>query len=474
MTLDARDTYADISYSSIPAQQDTNETRFVLYLIVLMALVIRLAVALPHDALAVYRGGGGDEAWYLANGYGFVSGQSHGLARGISFDVETQPGAVAYLILIGAPQKLFDDATAVRLIWVAQAMMGAGLCIFAYGITRQMTHSTRAGLLAAFAMALHPSFVLVSSYILTENLFLFLVGGATWIYVEQISGLGLAGRPLRGLLSSALLVGLICGAAVLTRGVFIVFPLLFALHLVWYGWRRSRGRAIGLAIILLVAYILMTLTWTAFLWVNYGRFVVASTQFMPAVWRGVVTTDTSPQAMDAALQPNCVSNCSKGASTEVYTQQVSEAVKANPVGVLAVRAREWLEAVLTPYPTADLGGESLRALVQNWTQQGQSVEGFERLIRGDNFGLKLLLYLAHYGGIIFGLMGLWAARRRAAVTPIVMGFLLYTYAIHLVGIAIPRYIFPTQLYWWCAAAAGPWAITAPRHIIREDANGRPD
>lgn len=439
----------------------TGKSRFILYLAFVVALVLRLGVSLSRDADAVYRaGGGGDEAWYLANGYGIVSGESYGYARGISFEVKTQPGAIAYLIMIGLPQMLFEDATAARVIWVVQAIMGAGLCVFAYGITRCLTQREGAGLLAAWAIGLNPSFVLASSYVLTETLFLFLAGGATWLYIEKISVPELVGRPLRTLIAYTVLVGLLCGAAVLTRAVFILFPLLLVLHLLWHG-RSSWRRATGLAAVLLFTYIAMTLTWTVFLWANYGRFVVASTQFMPAVWRGVaVEGDETPQGMDAVLQTDCEENCNQGASTQVYTGQVTAAVQSDLKGVLLRRIREWFDAAVNPYPAAELGGESLRALVLTWVQDDRSLGGLQRLIEGDNFAPKLVLYLFHYGGILFGLLGLWRYRQQSTVTPILVGFLLYTYGIHTVLLAIPRYIFPTQLYWWCAAAAGLWSLVA--------------
>ena len=458
----------DLNPRARPLQN--GKTRFVFYCALLVALILRLGVSLSRDTQTVYRGiGGGDEAWYLANGYGFVSGESYGYARGFSFEVKTQPGAVAYFILIGLPQMAFDDATAVRLIWIVQAVMGAGLCAFAYGITRLLAQKEGAALLAAWAIALHPSFILVSSYVLTETLFFFLAAGAIWLYIEKISVPGITAQPLRPLIAYSALIGLICGTAVLTRAVFILFPLILVLHLLWRG-RTHWRRAWGLAAVLLLTYTAMTLTWTVFLWANYRHFVIASTQFMPAVWRGVVEIDTTPQAMDAALQADCEEECTQGATFQVYTGQVADAVQADLMGVMLRRGREWFDAVVNPYPAAEVGGESLRMLVVTWVQQDRSLTGLQRLVQGNNFVLKMLFYLFHYGGIVFGLIGLWRTRRNGAITPILVGFLLYTYGIHIVLLAIPRYIFPSQLYWWCAAVVGLWGLPARSQLTREDEN----
>ena len=347
--------------------------------------------------------------------------------------------------------------------------MGTALSFFAYSITQYLTQKQAPALIAAWAIAINPSCILVSSYIVTETLFFFLAAGAIWLYIDKISVPGIASQPQRALMGTSALIGLLCGTAVLTRAVFILFPLLLIVHLLWRG-RHSWRRAWGLAAVMLFTYIAMTLTWTTFLWANYNRFVVASTQFMPAVWRGVTDEDTSPQAMDEALQQACQNNCAQGVTTQVITGQVTQAVQSDLKGVLIRRGREWFDAVVNPYPAAEVGGESLRTLVMTWVQQDRSLTGFVQLTQGNNFMLKALFYAFHYVGILFGLMGLWQTRRNGAVTPILVAFLLYNYAIHIVLLAIPRYIFPTQLYWWCAAAAGLWSLRARSRLTWEGEN----
>ena len=69
----------------------------------------------------------------------------------------------------------------------------------------------------------------------------------------------------------------------------------------------------------------------------------------------------------------------------------------------------------------------------------------------EGFWPKLIVYLVQYVGLLAGLLGLWRTRRRWRLTLPLAGFILYTLLIHLVLEAIPRYIFPTLLFWWVFA-----------------------
>src|SRR5688572_29130210 len=161
--------------------------RFALLWILLLALCLRLIVAFQQDALAPYSAVvGGDEAWYLANGWGMMSGLPHGTIRGITFYVEVIPGAPAYLVLVGLPQMFLPDEAAVRLIFVLQALMGTAVCYFACRIATLLTGDTRAGRAAAFVLAVSPAFIVMTGWILSEPLYIFLTTTGIWLYQEFV------------------------------------------------------------------------------------------------------------------------------------------------------------------------------------------------------------------------------------------------------------------------------------------------
>jgi hypothetical protein len=99
-------------------------------------------------------------------------------------------------------------------------------------------------------------------------------------------------------------------------------------------------------------------------------------------------------------------------------------------------------------------GESLRRLAADWLQTDRTPGGLLQLTRAEGFYPKLAIYLVHYGGIALGLTalflpGMW--RRWRSSLP-VMGFILYITLLHLVLLALPRYIFPTLPFWWSLGA----------------------
>jgi hypothetical protein len=100
-------------------------------------------------------------------------------------------------------------------------------------------------------------------------------------------------------------------------------------------------------------------------------------------------------------------------------------------------------------------------------QEDFSPAGFGRLLNGDQFWLKLALYGLHYGGIVLGLIGLWRGRKQGLWLWLPLSVIVYTNGIHLVLLALPRYIFPTQVYWWILAGLALVKIERDAHARRE-------
>ncbi len=426
-----------------------------LLLILLVALGLRLYVAAGRDIQTAFMvGGGGDEVWYMNNGWGLVSGQIRGVIRGQAFEIEALPSPPVYLLIVGIPQFLLPEHDAARFVLILQTIMGTTICFFAYGIAHRIANDNRAGLIAAAALAISPAFIITGTYLLTETTAIFFLSAGLWAYTEWVNKN--LSTDYRGEFRHSLLLiaGILLGLATLTRAAFILFPALVALHLVWI-YRRQWRRGILLALLLLLVYGATISTWTAYNFVRFNRFIVVSNQFMPAVWRGAVADDAStPQEMDAMLLPDCTENCSQPLADEIYSQQVTTTITADLAGYIQRRLNEMLNASSIPYGTQEMPGESLRELLRLWLTEDFSWQGFLRLVNGDYFWLKLAMYGFHYGGILFGLVGLWHLRRRPDLWMIPMSLIIYTHGIHLVLLALPRYLFPTQVCWWLLAAVG--------------------
>ena len=161
---------------------------------------------------------------------------------------------------------------------------------------------------------------------------------------------------------------------------------------------------------------------------------------MPAIWRGAVEGDSSPQANDALL------------GDQTYTEQTIEIVRDDPSGFVQRRLQELVYSYLQPHGTIDFSDESLRALALDWVRDGFSTSKFLTLIQSDGFWIKLAMYIVHYGGLILGAIGILLSYRRWRYTSVLVGFIAYTTLIHIVMLALPRYIFPLLPILWIFAA----------------------
>ncbi len=406
-----------------------------LLLLLLVAFLLRLGFALSTDPLKTYYSTGGDELWYLANGVGILTGAEYSYAHRMDLAPSRLPTAPLYLVFVGAMQAIFPRAGAIVAIWVVQSALGALLSLFAYDLAARLTGVARAGWIAAAAVALSPALVLEAELIATETLYLFFITAGVWGYARYLA------TAERGSLGAAVGVGLVLGYATLTRAVSLLFPLGLAGLLFFAYPARERGRALRYAFVLLLIYTLTVSTWTAYNALHYGRLVIASDQFTAVFWRGAVEGDASPEENDELL------------SGQSPGEQAVEVIQRDPLGFLQRRFAEWRYAHLQPHGTIPLGGESLRELARTWIDSGLSLGGLVELVRGEGFWPKLLIYIWHYGGFLFGLVGMWLTRRQWRVSLALIGFLAYTSLLHLVLLALPRYIFPTHVFYLVFAGA---------------------
>lgn len=450
-----------------------------LVLLFVVALGLRLLVAWtlpPTDAYLPQTANTDDAPWYLVNGLGLFSGQEHGTVRGIPFYTSRIPTAPLYLAFVGLFQVMLPDSLALIAIRTVQALLGVAVVFLgarvAVLLTRPLSGDDRAGWIAGWALALHPGLVLESGNIATEGLYLFWLTLGVWLYVERVVVLG-GSRPWR----MTALVGVILGLATLTRAVLLLFPLGLAMHL----WVLRRRAAWGPALALMLAFGLTVGTWTAYNGLMWGRFVIASDQFMPAVWRGSIGEPISPQEMDARLKPDerpegCEVDCGVQIPTEAYVEEVRATVTADFGGYLRLRLSELSAAYFQPHGTLAFGDEtSLRALVLGWLGEDRSLTGLLDLMGSPGFWPKLTLYLFHWVGMLLGVLGMGFTRANWRVSLVLIGFIAYTTLIHVVMLALPRYIFPTTWFFWvlAAGALAHFSRRAPNVNRRAQKNNTP-
>jgi 4-amino-4-deoxy-L-arabinose transferase-like glycosyltransferase len=245
-----------------------------------------------------------------------------------------------------------------------------------------------------------------------------------------------------------LLAGLLLGLATLTRAVFLAFPLaLVVFTLFAQGWRPGWKKAL----LLFGVYAAVVLSWTAYNVVRYQRLVIAGEGFASFVylgatgWGGFAAVD---ERLDATLGPSTDGSRDQGE----FLQAAGSSIGADLPGYLSRRFGELSGALLQPHNVELFHGPSLRRMLNEWWQSDRSVVGLVSVAGGSSFWPKLLLYVVHYTGLAFGLVGVLLTARAWRVGLPMLGYIGYVLLLHLVLFALPRYVFPITPFVWVFAA----------------------
>lgn len=425
--------------------------------ILLLGMVLRVAYALEQPTLEQYTGaGGGDSSGYLASGAGFFSGKEHGWIRDIPFYNSNLKPAPLYVIFVGVFQVFLPDHEAIIAIRLVQCLASIATALMAFRLATIVSGKALAGLIAASLVALHPAFVAEPAQIGTETLYIFFLALGLASYIETIAGFADGWRGSRiGEASLLALSAAAFGMATLTRGVSALFPVVLLLHLFWLSRRKVLRGWRSRALLLLIVYAAVVSTWTVYNLVSWNRFIIISDQMMGALWRGAERNDGTPEHNDRLLlegvevntPPGCEVDCKYNHSTATYVSKIAAIVSADLGGYLALRFEELAYSILQPHGTTPFGDISVVGAGREWLFEDRSLEGFARVLQIEGFAIKLTFWIFHYVGIGFGLLGMLSSRNRWVTAAPLVGFLLYTIAVHFFLLALPRYLFPVELVW---------------------------
>ena len=399
----------------------------------LLALILRLLFIWVLDPSP--RFDGGDTNWYMQNGRDLVStGKTAG-------PLQTPP---LYLVLTGVVQVLvpggpsegraYNDAE-MQTLRTLQAFLGA-LLVACVTILGRRLFSARAGWWAGLVTAISPALIVEAGNLITESVFLALIFGGLAAYE-------VAGDSRRASWYAA--AGALLALATLTRAVFLLFPLLLVAHLLLTR-RRDWGRP---ALTLLISYAALISTWTVYNLVVWERLVIGGDGLLGFVYQGA-TGKASPREVDERLgiEPE-----RSDKRDEALRQRVREHIFDDPAGWATHRLQELAGAILQPHNTVYFKGESIRDAAADWWRGDRALAGLRDLTRIESFWPKLSLYVFHYTGLALGAAGMiWARRRWRELLPL-YGLMAYFVGIHLVLLALPRYLFPTYPALWLFGAA---------------------
>jgi hypothetical protein len=247
-------------------------------------------------------------------------------------------------------------------------------------------------------------------------------------------------------------VALLLGLATLTRAVLLLFPVGLAIHwLLVRGWRKGWSQAL----LLLLIYSLVVGSWTLYVQVRYERWVIGAPSFSAFLFVGA-TEWAGPQGTDALLTEATGERLTEpDEQNQAYQEAALNSISANLLGWLGRRVSELIGAILQPHGTVAFPGPSLRDLAVEWWRGDRSVAGLQTVTQTEGFWPKLVIYLFHYGGILLGMISLWRSRRLWRRALPLVGLIVYTLLIHLLLLALPRYLFPLHPICWVMAG---WAF----------------
>ena len=189
-------------------------------MLILLALLLRLAAVFAEEHDIGYVSDGSDSPWYLAHGYALVTGFDEGILTeygdthnpdGVVISLRRLTTPPLFLLFVGVPQALFPREAAVLLIRVFQALAGTISVWLVWRLGRAVAGNERAAFVAALAIAISPAFIFEVTRVTTETLYIALLLAALAHHSHRREHVAL----------TALLLGL----ATLTRAVLLLFPL---------------------------------------------------------------------------------------------------------------------------------------------------------------------------------------------------------------------------------------------------------
>lgn len=388
-----------------------------LFLFALILRVIFVVILDPSPDVS-----GGDANWYMQNGRHLMT---TGKTRG---PLQTAP---IYPVFVGTVQVLvpgwpesgthytFAEMQVVRLI---QSALGASLCVFITLLGRRLL-SVRAGWIAGIALAFNPALIIEAGNPATESIFLWCMFAGLTLYALAQD------RPTWRYLAMA---GLLFGLATLTRAVFLLFPLGIVLHL----FLMHRDHWKRLAAVLLVTYGAVIATWTAYNLIVWNRIVIGGEGIVSFIYQGTENKG-APDEIDEILGVGDQDDRAEKMKTAIQNN-----IFGDPVGWAWHRIKNLGKAYLQPHNTNYFAGESIRYAAQDWVRNDHTLDGLRDLIQIDAFWQKLAIYLFHFGALGLGALGMVLQWRNWRDLLPLYGVILYFTGIHLLLLALPRYLFP--------------------------------
>ncbi len=291
----------------------------------------------------------------------------------------------------------------------------------------------QAALWSAVLLAVWPTLVMLTTLLVSEQLFLFLT----------IAALDAWTSPRGSVLTRALLAGVLLGAATLVRPFAVLLPGLYAVAMLLSGgWGREKLRMqLQMAVVSSIALLCVVSPWT---WRNYqlyGEFVLVSTNGGVTLWMG----NSSGSQGDFRGLPELVKGMNDYQTNKVLGALARQYILDDPLGFVGRTALKLVRLY---------NNESIGAL---WNMNGIThtfgADAVDWVKRFTQVTWAAIFGLAATGAVVLARRwGVW----RALVSPLSL-LMMYFSVVHAVVITGGRYhlVAATQI-----AALGGVAIAS--------------
>ncbi len=383
----------------------------------------------------------GDEGYYLETAAQLALGNGYEYPPRASL-AEWPPGYPFFLSLSLDPESLVvDTESAFRAVIAVQVWLG-GLLVLLCGFLGRALLGPGEGLVAAFAAAVYPDFVVFSHYVFSETLFTVLLLGGV---------LALVAWDRKARLWTAAGAGVLFGLAALTREIAI--PL--AVSGVAWWWLRTkplhRDRALRHGALLGLTIAMLVLPWTLRNYVALDRFVPVSNAGWLNVRSGNTMGDPDWMRPQGALL--------EGFRNTYFAipDEMARADYARDQSLALIRSEQpaWIfKKSARTFALLGSPDSYLFKKISRGAYPAISIETVRVLLLAGAASTAVILLLALPG---------WVAARGGGARSLALALAGVSFGIHLVANASPRYRFPLMPLAMVFAAS---TVVSPVRVFR--------
>ncbi len=291
---------------------------------------------------------------------------------------------------------------------VVQCFFNVGIALLTFLIANRFFSSIVAFIAFVIVLFLPDLFVL-PTFLYTETVFIFLFMLLIWTTLRAID------RPS---FKRIFIAAFVCGLATLTRGVTMLFPVVFFLALLpKFGFLKS----VRLAAVFALFFALSVLPWTVRNYVTFHAFVPIAVGTGDVFWTGNYLPFDGKYNYEKTMQlmDEMTEGLNQIERDKRLMQEAKKNIAAAPLQTAVLMGKKFFRFWLWVYEAGPTGQK-----------------------RQSNFLVQFVLSVAYYPILLLFMIGVWITRERWRDLSLFYWLLSYYVALHVVMLVVPRYRIP--------------------------------